>query len=84
MVLSSGVKPERDGLVFGELTRRDAFVEVDEDVERGSRRHAPVVGVESPPACGGGGRSVGFEISAHAVGSSPEAGALGAHAAAVG
>ena len=37
MVLSSGVKPERDGLVLGEVPGRDALVEVDQDIERRPR-----------------------------------------------
>ena len=39
---------ERDGLVLGDLAAGDLVVEVDEHVERGTRRHAAVVGIESP------------------------------------
>jgi hypothetical protein len=77
-------EPEGDRLVFAEMAGRDALVEVDQDVERASRSHAAVVGVEPPAPCGRLG-SVGFEIGAHAVGSSPDAGAgLDAHAGRLG
>ena len=44
---------ERDRLVLGQVAGRDALVEVDEDVERGARRHAAVVGVEPPGRAAG-------------------------------
>jgi hypothetical protein len=75
---------ERDRLVLGQMARRDPLIEVDEHVQRRPRCHAPVVGIEPPIAPSGRLGDVGFEIGAHAVGSSSEAGALGAHAARVG
>jgi hypothetical protein len=66
------------------MAGRDALVEIDEHVERAARRHAAVIGVE-PPATRLRLRNIGFEIGAHAVGSSPDAGSrLDAHAGRLG
>jgi hypothetical protein len=39
---------ERDRLVLADIAGRDLVIEVDENVQRGTWRHAPVIGIQAP------------------------------------
>ena len=56
-------EPERDRLVFGQMPGRDAFVEVDEDVERRARAPCSRCRCRGASRCGAAGGGRGFETS---------------------
>ena len=56
--LVEGGEAERDGLILADASGRDLVVEVDENVERGTGRHAARGGIQAPSLGGGGGESM--------------------------
>ena len=71
MVLSSGVNPSGTGWYSATWPADDLLVEVDEDVEGGTGRHAAVRGVEAPGRRRGGVRLRVGGFGAHVARTSP-------------